>query len=324
FVQISAPDAQASSKHVFYSTKAAGDSHVKRSGLDWMIMRPGLVIGRAAYGGTHLLRAMASFPSVQPVIFSKKRVQTVALTDVALVACDGAEGKISSGSDFDVLEDDSHSFGEILALYRKWLGIAPARFEINIPLWMARIGAKAADGLAWLGWRLPFRTTSLRVMEDNVLGDSAKFKTVSTRKLRTFAETLAAMPASNVERFHARISLFLPLLLITLSGFWLASGIIGLLHVKQAIAVLPETMDAHMARAFVLTGSGVDIGLGLLIWLRKWTRAACLGMGFVTAIYLVSATFITPHLWADPMGPLVKSIPAMALALFTSFFLEER
>ncbi len=324
FVQISAPDAQAGSALDFYSSKATGDNHVKKSQLNWVIMRPGIVIGRTAYGGTHLLRAVASFPYVQPVIFSKKRAQTVGLTDVAHVASDAVEGKLSFRSDFDLVEDNSHSFSEILALYRNWLGIAPARFEINVPLWLAWLGAKLADGLSWLGWRLPFRTTSLRVMHDNVLGDSAGFKAVSTRKVSSLRETLAAMPASSVERVHARISLLMPLLLITLSGFWLASGIIGLRHVEQAIAVLPDTMDGHMARTFVIIGSVVDIALGLLIWLRKWTRAACLGMVFVTLIYLIGASVITPHLWADPMGVLVKSIPAMILALFTSFFLEER
>ena len=60
FVQISAPSAALDSSTEFMRTKAQGDTRLKASTLDWTILRPGLVIGRDAFGGTALIRALAA------------------------------------------------------------------------------------------------------------------------------------------------------------------------------------------------------------------------------------------------------------------------
>ncbi len=52
--------------------------------------------------------------------------------------------------------------------------------------------------------------------------------------------------------------------------------------------------------------------------------AAALGMVLVSAGYLLAATLIVPHLWLDPLGPLVKTIPAAVLALVALAVAEER
>jgi hypothetical protein len=44
----------------------------------------------------------------------------------------------------------------------------------------------------------------------------------------------------------------------------------------------------------------------------------------VTAAYLLGGTLLTPALWLDPLGPLVKSIPAAVLALTALAVLEDR
>ena len=325
FVQISAPDARNASEHKFYQTKTLGDRYVKDSQLDWVVVRPGLVVGRTAYGGSHLLRALAAFPFVQPSLFSDRHVQTVALSDVAKTVCAAVFGIIPARSDFDLVEDKPQRVDEILAGYRAWLGFPKARFNLPVPPWIAMIGAKGADALGWAGWRLPFRSTSMKLMQKDVLGDPKPYKQLGLGSLSSFSQTLDAIPVSNAERWHARISLFMPLLLITLSLFWLASGIIGLLNVDKAVALLMDAnVKSQSAKILVLGGSVIDIGLGLFVWLRRWTRAALIGMVIVTIAYLFSASILAPHLWSDPMGPLVKSIPALVLALFTSFFLEDR
>ncbi|WP_245278955.1 NAD(P)H-binding protein [Mesorhizobium loti] len=64
-VQISAIGADLASTNVFFSTKAQGDKAVARSSLEWTILRPGLVIAHAAYGGTALVRA-CGIPRLYP------------------------------------------------------------------------------------------------------------------------------------------------------------------------------------------------------------------------------------------------------------------
>ncbi|MEZ5722598.1 MAG: NAD(P)H-binding protein [Paracoccaceae bacterium] len=52
-VQISAAGvrAEAEAETAFFATKAQGDAALMRSGLDWVVLRPVLVLAPAAYGG---------------------------------------------------------------------------------------------------------------------------------------------------------------------------------------------------------------------------------------------------------------------------------
>ena len=74
-VQISAIGADPSSSDVFFSTKGEGDKAVTNSSLEWTILRPGLVIAPAAYGGTALLRALAAFPGFVPAVMARQPVR---------------------------------------------------------------------------------------------------------------------------------------------------------------------------------------------------------------------------------------------------------
>ena len=44
----------------------------------------------------------------------------------------------------------------------------------------------------------------------------------------------------------------------------------------------------------------------------------------VALAYLGAATLLTPELWADPLGPLVKIIPAVMLPLAVLAMVDER
>ena len=56
-IQISAAGAEAGASTAFLRTKAQGDALVAGRALDWVILRPVLVLSSEAYGGTALLRA---------------------------------------------------------------------------------------------------------------------------------------------------------------------------------------------------------------------------------------------------------------------------
>lgn len=44
----------------------------------------------------------------------------------------------------------------------------------------------------------------------------------------------------------------------------------------------------------------------------------------MTAAYLMGATLFRPDLWLDPLGPLLKTLPAAAAALVALAILDER
>ena len=47
-------------------------------------------------------------------------------------------------------------------------------------------------------------------------------------------------------------------------------------------------------------------------------------MVLLSPAYLVAATALTPTLWLDPLGPLVKVVPSIVLALVALAILDER
>jgi hypothetical protein len=94
---------------------------------------------------------------------------------------------------------------------------------------------------------------------------------------------------------------------------------------KDAIAILTASgMDAVLARGAVIGGSLIDIALALLLIWRPTAARALQGMLLVTMGYLLAGTLVRPDLWLDPMGPLLKSIPAAFLAVAALATLDER
>ena len=70
--------------------------------------------------------------------------------------------------------------------------------------------------------------------------------------------------------------------------------------------------------------SAVDIGLGAAVLWRPWAARACLAMVAVSVIYMASAAVLTPALWVDPLGPMIKVVPAVVLSLITHQLLQSR
>ena len=136
---------------------------------------------------------------------------------------------------------------------------------------------------------------------------------------------LAGWPSGVQERWFARLYFLKPVGLAALIGFWLASGVIGLTVGRQhAAALLAPSLSPPLAHAAVVVGAVLDIGLAALALFRRTTPTALKGMIAVTVAYLAGATIVRPELWADPLGPLVKTVPAAVLALVMLAVMSER
>jgi len=323
FVQISAPGADATSGTAFLRTKARADAALKTSKLDWVLLRPGLVWGRTAFGGTALVRMLCGFPLVQPIVLGESRVQLVDIDDVCAAVEASLEGETLVRHDIDLVEPHAHTLAELIARLRAWHGFQHAIANLPVPKLVAALLAHVGDLAGWLGWRSPLRTTSLRSIADGVTGDGATWRALTGANVANLDTMLRRRPAVRQDRVFARTQLLLPLIVLSLAGFWIASGVIGLWRLDEAIAAQAGA-TGHFAHSLVVGGALADIALGLSLLWRPWARAACFGMIALTAAYLIAGTALTPHLWADPLGPFVKTLPAAILALVCAALLEER
>ncbi|MEP3347350.1 MAG: SDR family oxidoreductase [Litoreibacter sp.] len=324
-VQISAIGATLDAATNFMASKARGDAAIKASGCHHQILRPGLVLSDTAYGGTAMLRMLAAVPLIQPLAFADAPIQTVSTTDIARAVEAAVSGQVPNGFEGDLVEPDARPLAEIIASMRHWLGFAKATKTVAIPPVISRGMTKCADALSHLGWRSPLRSNAVRVLQGGVTGDPIPWRALGLAPISSLEETLRAMPARAEDRLSARISLVMPMLVATLSLFWLLSGLIGLAQANTAAEVLQDVGWPYpLAVLSVVFWAIVDIALGLGILIRKHAPKACWAMIAVSLFYLGASTLFTPHLWADPLGPLVKVLPAIALTLVTRITLETR
>ncbi len=325
FIQVSAAGVSLESNTDFFRTKAKGDALIAASSLNWVILRPVLVLGREAYGGTALLRAAAAMPVAGVRVLENAPVQTVHVEDLANAVLAVARGDLGTQFTADITEDNVRSFQDTVEAARKWLGYPVWRRTVAMPSWILTATSLLADSLGRLGWRSPLRTNAILSLENGITGDPETWKRRGGEAFGSLEGTLASMPATAQERLFARVYLLLPLAIACLSLFWIASGLIGFVNHEAAAAVLSgSALPGSVVTAAVFGGSISDFALGSMVLYRPWTRTACIGMILVSAAYIAGGTVFANELWADPLGPLVKVFPGMVLALLVALLLERR
>jgi uncharacterized protein YbjT (DUF2867 family) len=322
-VHISAMGAGEEGLTRFSETKREADAALMETGLEWVILRPSVVLGRQAYGGSALLRGLAALP-VLPVLAGAGRIQVVQLDEVAETVARLLRPDAPNGLVLDLAGPDALTFEEVVELYRHWLGWAPARL-IRLPEPIMRLACRAGDLVAWLGWRPPIRTTTRREMVRGATGNPSRWMEVTGIVPRSLGDALAAEPASAQERWFARLFLLKPLAIGIFALFWLATGLIALGPGREeAIRLTQATAAASIAQPLVIGGALFDIAMGIALMLRPTIRPALIVAFLGTLGYMLAGTLLMPSLWADPLGRLTKILPILALNLVCLAILDDR
>jgi len=323
-VLISAAGAAPGRATRFNDTKLAGEAALRRTGLEWLILRPGLVLAPAAYGGTALLRGLAALPGVLAMAYPLSPVQVVSIDDVAEAVARALLPTTRPSQALDLLSPEVTSLRQILLGLRAWLGLKPAPV-VAAPEWLANVAGRIADGLAVLGWRSPMRTTSIAQLAAGVTGDPAPAKDGLGLEPRNLDALLASWPSGVQERWFARLYFVKPAVLVTLAGYWAASGLISLtVGFTAAIRALSSGLPHAAGVTLVVGGSLIDLAIGAGIAVRRTSTRALQGSLLVSAAYLVAGSILRPDLWSDPFGPFLKILPAALLAIVALAIMEDR
>lgn len=323
-VQISAAGASPNAATIFMRSKAEADAALTGLDLDWTIFRPGLVLAPIAYGGTALLRALASVPLVLPLLGTAGPIQTIHVDDVAAAVLLAVEGRVPARTSYDLVEAETHSLAEVVRAFRSWLGYTPASVLV-VPQPLVRLVVAASDAVSRLGWRSPLRTTALVEIAAGVTGDPEPWLRASGLVPQGLKVSLRRMPSTVQERWFGRLWLLKPILIGGLSLFWLVSGLIGFTKFGAAETVLTSRgVETWTAQVAVAAGILLDLSLGTAMLVRRTMRPAALSMVGATMTYLAAGTVLAPDLWVDPLGPFVKTLPAALLALVAASLAAER
>jgi uncharacterized protein YbjT (DUF2867 family) len=307
----------------FSRSKLAGDKALMARDLDWVILRPSVVIGRAAYGGSALFRGLAALP-VLPLMPDTGPLQVVHLDDVVDAIVFFLRPDAPARRVLDLVGPKRWRFEELVALFRRWLRLPPARV-VHLPGWLAAVLYRLGDLVALLGWRPPLRTTAKVEIVRGAVGDPRPAAELGLRT-RDLSAALMAEPASVQERWFARLYFVKPLVFVIFAAFWLATGLISL-GPGWDIGVglmLEGGVQQPMASLTVIAGALADIVIGLAIAYRPTTRPGLYAALAISFTYAVIGTILVPRLWIDPLGPMLKIWPVITFNLVALAILDDR
>src|SRR3954453_13068468 len=124
----------------FSKTKLSGDKALMECDLDWIILRPSVVIGRAAYGASALMRGLAALPAL-PVMPNTGELQIVLLEDVVRTVEHFLDPAAPKRKIVELVGPQRYAFLEVVALIRRWSPGTPAR-EIHLPEFASSVMCK--------------------------------------------------------------------------------------------------------------------------------------------------------------------------------------
>jgi uncharacterized protein YbjT (DUF2867 family) len=328
-VHISIPGAASGDRTAFSVTKREAERLIAASGIPCAILRPGFVIAPSAHGGSAMLRALAAFPLQLPAAESKTPFQPVAVEDIAAtiawLAGRDIGDKAADAVAWDLMQPEAVTLGDVIKQFRRAFGTAGFP-RITLPGFMLDLGAKLGDLANFLGWMPPMRTTAIKELRRGVSGDPRPWIATTGIAPKTLPQMVGRRTASIQDKWFARLFLVKALAIASLVVFWIVSGFIALaISYDAAAAILTSHRFPPALVAPVTIGTSLmDMAIGVLIAFRC-TCAAGLIAGIVASLgYMVGAAILTPDLWIEPLGALVKTGPAIVLMLVALLTLDNR
>lgn len=320
-VQVSAISADRDAGTDYALTKLAAEDALRASALEWVILRPSLVVARGAHGGTALMRAVAALPFAIPLPGDGQQAfQPIHVADLGLVVVQALETEALVGRSIDVVGPEVATLRRILEDYRRWLGFAPVPV-VAMPRWVVGVAAAVGDRLG-----ATLNSTAAAQLEHGNTGDSRAFVQATGVAARGWRAMLATEPAHAQDRWHARLYFVRPLLRAALVLLWLGSATAGAFEIGEwapaaafRLGIAPATAGAVLALACLL-----DLVIATLVALRWRPRSMALAQLLVVAGYTLAASVLWPGLWASPLGVLLKNLPIAAAALALGAIEEER
>jgi uncharacterized protein YbjT (DUF2867 family) len=327
-IHISIPGDAKDDRTSFSRTKREAERLIAAGPVPFVILRPGFVVAPAAYGGSALLRALAALPFGLAVRDAERPFAATNVTDIArtiaVVAHRWRDGERGWKAVWEVMARAPSTVGDVIDAFRQRLG-GPAR-RIALPSWLLTLGARAGDLVAHLGWAPPVRSTALQEIRRGVTGNPEPWIAATRIEPAPLATMARHLPTTVQERWFARLYLIKPLILASLVIFWALSGLIAL---TVSFADATEILTSHgfppaLAKGVTVISSLADIAVGVAIAVRKTCRAGLLAGIGISLFYMLSAAVITPEMWIEPLGALVKTGPAIVLMLVALATLEDR
>jgi uncharacterized protein YbjT (DUF2867 family) len=317
-VQISALGAELNSETEYFTSKAKADALLQALNLDWFIFKPSLVFGPGAKS-MGLLTALAALPITPVMDDGQQAVQPVAVNDLQHAVLAALKPQTQARQVINAVGPQPIRFITLLSLLADRLGrrLNP----VHIPNhWLA-----ALSPLAVIMDEPVLNKQSITMLQRGNTASAEAFSRFLGYSPASLERTLQATPASQAERWHARLYFLRPLLTISIALVWLWTAIVSafLYPAQDSYQMLERVgITGELAPLTLYGASMADLVLGILV-LSRWRLrlVAALQIGIMLA-YMLVISFCLPEFWLHPFGPLLKNLPLL-MAILVSLIIEE-
>lgn len=319
-IQISALGADDGAESQYHLTKRAADDVLAGLNLDSVILRPSIVHGAGAKS-SEVFRALAALPFIPVPDDGLQPIQPIHVNDLVRVVLACVAAAEAGRQCIDLVGPEPITFLDMLLHMRHWLGLSRPRvmhvpYALLLPL--ARIGG-------FLG-NAPITPETVAMLRR---GNCAPVQPLIERFGFTptgFAHVLDSTPATQAERWHARLYWLRPLLRLSIAFTWISTAMVSALLYPAAdsYALLAQTGIEGSHAPFALYGAAaLDLALGIATLTRYRLRETVWLQIAVIIGYMLIISWALPEYWLHPFGPMTKNVPLLA-AILTMYAMERR
>jgi len=319
-MQISALGAELDAATEYFTSKAKADAVLQALDLDWFIFKPSLVFGSGAKS-MGLLTALAALPVTPIIDDGEQAVQPVAIKDLQQAVLLALKPQTPPRQIINAVGPQPISFITLLSLLANRLGRKLSPFHVS-GAWLS-----ALSPLAVCLDEPILNKQSIAMLQRGNTADAKSFTDYLDHSPNSLEQALQETPASQAERWHARLYFLRPLLSIGIALVWLWTGIVSafLYPAADSYQMLSRVgITGPWAPPILYGASLADFILGIALLLRWRVRLVTMLQIGIMLAYSVVISFCLPEFWLHPFGPLIKNLPLLMAILVLLIIEEER
>lgn len=294
----------------YMRTKREADAHLMKLNLDWIILRPSLVVGTDG-ASSQFFRMLASLPMVGLPGKGDQTLQPVHIEHVCEAVVRALEEQTITRQIIDVVGPNPMTYREMLATYRDAMGLKSPLW-LSIPMPVMHVAASMAAKLP----QRVFTSDTLIMLDEGNTANPARLTQLIGHPPAAADAWFARLPPGML-RAEALWHWQAPLFRIVLALVWIVTGILslGVYPVASSLELLSLVgLHGTLAMAALYGSAIIDIAFGVLSLLFPSRALWRLQIGLIAA-YTVVITLFLPQWWLHPFGPILKNIPILAILI---------
>ncbi|MCF6198336.1 MAG: NAD(P)H-binding protein [Hyphomicrobiaceae bacterium] len=319
-IQISALGTDERATSAYHLSKKRADDALARLDMEWVILRPSLVIGKEGVSW-RFFQALAALPFVPVIADGRQILQPVSIDDVARAVLMVLKRQEAVGHRINLVGSERVTLEQYLRQLSNWQ--RKNRFRpVHMPYGLSGLLAITAPLIG----NFPFNRDAVNMLKEARAVEPKDCQQRLGFQPAGLSEYLLEHPLGKAQSIEARQYFLRPFLRLSLAFMWIMAGVASLLLTPhaQSLALLSKLGLQGLAGTLALYGAAfLDVALGIALLARFHIRRVAMVQIALIAGYTLALTIVAPFMWSDPFGVLVKNFPLMIATMLMRGWQEE-